>query len=263
MKAKNIILGAATLAAFSWLLTRKKESKVGKLATGQQFVRRGSDLAELFRTGRKGSLNNGDIVFDFDTARISENIRKAAAAESVSLPAETDNLRDIRKAYKYSKREDGGAFWQTTGRLGFNRDRNGFIYYILGWLGVPDEGEAVTERDGYLLTLKQTAVGGKWLWSGRGKNKLGIREQVLASKGNTPEEKRIYKSICEAGGDSPEEYAESITKYGADTYPVLQGVIGALKDAPTRNAAYDLLRGIWERYNKMNDQQKDDDKLPF
>lgn len=226
-------------------------------------MRRGSDLAELFRTGRKGSLNNGDIVFDFDTARISENIRKAAAAESVSLPAETDNLRDIRKAYKYSKREDGGAFWQTTGRLGFNRDRNGFIYYILGCLGVPDEGEAVTERDGYLLALKQTAVGGKWLWSGRGKNKKGIREQVIASSGDTPEEKAKYKSIIAPDGYSMEEYAESITKYGADVYPVLQGVIGALKDAPTRNAAYDLLRGIWEHYNKMNEQQKEDDKLPF
>ena len=128
MKAKTIILGAATLSAFAWLLNRKKEagsvSRVGKLANGQQFVRRAGDLAELYRTGRKGQLNNGDIVFDFDTARISENIRRAAEAESVLIPAETDNLRDIRRAYKYSKRADGGAIWQTTGRLGFEIMRN-------------------------------------------------------------------------------------------------------------------------------------------
>lgn len=202
-------------------------------------------------------------MFDFDTARISNNIRKAAEAESVTLPEETQNLRDIRKAYKYSKREDGGAIWQTTGRLGFERDKNSFVAYWLGWLGVPDKGEAVTELDGYYLALQKTANGGGWLWSGRDKNKRGIRELVIASRGATPGEKRAYSSICKKDGDSPEAFAEVITKYGADTYPVLQGVINALRDAPNKAAAYDLIKGIWEKYNQLNEEQTANDNIPF
>lgn len=37
----------------------------------------------------------------------------------------------------------------------------------------------------------------------------------------------------------------------------------ALRDAPNKAAAYDLIKGIWEKYNQLNEEQTANDNIPF
>lgn len=261
MKTEQFIAIAGLAGLAAWILFNKKESSVGRLSDGQKFIRRGGDLIDLYKQGKNGQLNGGDVTFEGERARIAKHIRAAADADSIQLPEYTDRVSDIRKAYQYSKRQEGGAFWNTTGSIGTKRECNFFISYWLGWLGIPERGECKTEKDGYSQALANTAYGNKWLWTGKGTSKKGIAELCFASRGSIPEEKKAYRTIISNTGISPELFAEAITDFNGDVSPVLNGVIEALKDAPTKAQAIEIMRGYVSR-NKT-EAQPTVEELPF
>ena len=204
-------------------------------------------------SGFSGGTFQGEIEIVQDGYAISDDLAAQAGVEEFE-----STKGNLRKALTTLKRRDGALVF-------VENPQNLTIRYtpqnVLEWYNReldPHNRPNYSENDAYLYTLYLIATGTKFYW----KNKIttsgsvtlyGLESSLFGKP--SPQEKKAYRYIIAKSGEKgyyPEQLGELLNQTsGSDEY-LTNGVLDALRDAPTPKRALEILTDTLVRSQQQN-----------
>ena len=203
--------------------------------------------------GFSGGTFQGEVEIVQDGYAISNDL--AAQAGVDTFEATKSNLR---KALTTLKRRDGALLY-------VENPQNLTIRYtpqnVLEWYSrelEPNNRPNYSDSDAYLYTLYLIATGSKFYWKNKTASSGAVTLYGLESSlfgRPAPGEKKAYRAIIAKTGEKgyyPEQLGEMLNNAsGSDEY-LTDGVLDALRDAPTPKRALEILTDTLVRSQQQN-----------